>query len=406
MKETDSLPPLEVMREAINLALAAYKKKLDSHGMIGFADPVKLQTIYDEQSCLITGLIWALRRKSLPWIHEQYKILQAEMESLYVLGCTCGLGSVVLDASAHVAKDCQGIGQMIRQDVIAERRQGGGLAYFEIKTTGQGRDMFAEQWETTPQLSMGTFGILERYGKEITETFVLGLNKGYREKIKDAEGNVTGRRQNSAFCYGFCQPGNPPLAQDDWKWAYEWIDEAGNTKRAPRSYQKRGVWELETSDWPTYHQFKSTNPGSTSAEFWAFSLPESVVGKCVYEVGPMNRQDAQIAALKIEIPAEERKWQGILWQLYELQAQGFAWASPEFQQRLSELVPRSWACRRYGAEYECAMKGICFHETGHEDPLASGRYVHRRPHHEPELLQAVARGLLPELAEEMDEQED
>ena len=62
------------------------------------------------------------------------------------------------------------------------------------------------------------------------------------------------------------------------------------------------------------------------------------------------------------------------------------------------LVPASYDWRRFGGgRNECEYVPLCFGlET---DPLGSGKFVPRRPHHSGELEQAVARGLLPEQAE-------
>jgi hypothetical protein len=101
---------------------------------------------------------------------------------------------------------------------------------------------------------------------------------------------------------------------------------------------------------------------------------------------------------------EERKWQDILWKLYEYQ-QEHAWNSPEFQNRLASLVSPSFECRRFGLRHECAFVPICFKQAGWEDPLGGGKYVPRRPHHQPEIDQAVERGLLLDEAAESEEEE-
>jgi hypothetical protein len=48
---------------------------------------------------------------------------------------------------------------------------------------------------------------------------------------------------------------------------------------------------------------------------------------------------------------------------------------------------------------------ICHRHVGWEDPLGSGQYQPRLPHHSPELAQAVERGLIPEDAAAHDEEE-
>lgn len=407
LQHEDAFPTVEVIRGAINSAIASYEKRIEQRGYRGLLASEKTEVVVKEQGYLLTGLVWAACRTVLPWIHTNYRILETEGESIYVLDCTCGLGSAVLDATAHDAKGCLGIGQMLKQDAVGQKREGGSLAYFEAKTTGWGGDNWAPQWETKPQLAIGSFGLFEKYGKEISENFILGLYKGSRKTTKPTdpfEDPVT--RQESPFCYGYLKPGNPPLATDDWKPAYEWIADDGTTQYARRPYSKSAVWEIENGDWPVWVKSHAADPSLTPAEVWVNSLPKSVLEKQTFLVGPLNRQDAQIAALKRQIPGEEHKWQEIAWELFDLKENGFDWASAEFQEKLDQLVPASWDCRRFGTKHECEFVDLCFKKSGWQDPLGSGVYLNRRPHHSSELQQAIDRGLLPEIAAEDEEEED
>jgi hypothetical protein len=62
---------------------------------------------------------------------------------------------------------------------------------------------------------------------------------------------------------------------------------------------------------------------------------------------------------------------------------------------LDALVPmnRGQACHSYYGE-PCSKLGLCDKLNGWEAPELLG-YIPRRPHHAPELAQAIARGLLP-----------
>ena len=418
LQKHDQFPTREVIREAIAEGCTEYDKRIAERGFRGLLQSERTDTIVKEQQYLIAGLIWAACKTVLPWIHTNYRIIQTELESIYVLDCTCGLGSAVLDVAAHEAKDCQGIGQMLRQDAVAQKRVGNTLAYFEAKTTGWGGDNWAPQWETKPQLALGNLGLKERYGQDVSENFIVALQKGSRKtsKPKDAfEEAVT--RQESPFCYGYCSIGNPPLSADDWRHTYDYIDEKGQSRRVTRAHQKRGVWELEQSDWPKYHAAKAADPSLTPIEIWLQTMPQDAAESQVYLIGPLNRQDVQIESLKRQVVGEERKWQRILWDLHTLtkliwhdrpptaplDGWAYVWSHEMFQRRLDDLIPASWECRRFGVKHECQDKMLCFKETNWEDPLSVGLFVPRRPHHRPELDQAVERGLLPAETEEAEE---
>lgn len=398
--------PTEVETRAIILAVQAkYLEKVSARGFRGMLAGAATDETITEQCVLISGLLWAMRIKFLPWLHQSYQVVLVEKERAHMLTCTCGGGVAPFDV--HVARGCEGSVLMLRTDLLARRRTGGGLAYFEIKTTGWDSDAWAEQWETDFQLALGTIDVKQTYGEEVTELYIVGLAKGSRRKDKyEPEGGIAPRKkQQSALCYGYYKPGNPPLAPDQWLPTWEWQDEHGETKRANKSYKRRGIWELKDSDWPTWLAYHAQDPNMTPEEFWVRTLPESVLDKVCFILGPLNRQDHQIEATRQGMIGEEATWHQRLWQLYEVQ-QTHPWASEEFQSVYAQLVPKSWACRPFGAEHQCEHVHICHRHEGWQDPIGSGKYQPRRPHHSFELEQAIARGLLVEDAAEVAEEDE
>jgi hypothetical protein len=325
-----------------------------------------------------------LRIKFLPWLHQTYRVVKVEEERLHMLG------------------DDKAI--MLRTDLLAQRRGGQSLAYFEAKTTGWGTDAWAEQWETDAQLALGTVDARELWGAEVTETFIIGLFKGGRQKDRYGDSTDERKKQQSPLCYGYCRPANPPLQSEDWLPSYEWTDADGTVKRASRAHRRKGVWTLEDSDWSTWRAYQAQDPGLTATEFWTRMLPASLLEKICFILGPMNPQAQQLQAVLRGFQGEEERWQQTLWSLYAVQQHGHDWASDEFQAALDRLVPCSWACRPFGKEHQCEFVRICHRHTGWQDPMTNG-FQPRLPHHAPELEQAIARGLLPEQAETVEEEE-
>jgi len=408
LQQHDRLPTQEETRAIITEVQATYLAKVTARGFRGIvAGPSTDETI-QEQCVLISGLLWAIRIKFLPWLHQSYRVVLVEQERAHMLSCTCAAGQAA-PFDLHVARGCEGSVLMLRTDLLAQRRTGGGLAYFEIKTTGWDSDAWAEQWETDFQLALGTIDVKQTYGEEVTELYIVGLGKGSRKKDKyagEAEGVTPMRRQQTALCYGYYKPGAPPLAADQWLPAWEWVDEHGETKRANKSFKRRGVWHLKDSDNPTWLAYHQQDPEMSPEEYWVRTLPLSVLDKVCFVLGPLNRQDHQIEATRQGMIGEEDRWREVLWALYEIQANGYSWASEEFQKEYARLVPKSWACRPFGADHQCEHVGICHRHEGWQDPIGSGRYQPRRPHHSFELQQAIARGLLIEDAAEVAEEEE
>ena len=398
MQKTDQLPTTAVVREAVTLATNEYDKILTARGFRGLMASSTTEAVITEQCALITGMTWAFALKILPWWHKEFRTLQVEQEGLYVLDCTCGAG-IGAPASQHT--NCHGIALQIRQDVIGERRINPNiLAYAEIKTTGKDFGPFTEEWESRPQLSLGTLNIPEQYqGRQISELWVFGLYKGYREKIYDDQDRIVGKRQASVFCQGYRRPGNPPVAAEDWKPTYRYVNEQGQKKQVTKDYQKASIWELH--DWPIWLTNKAADPLMSAAECWARSLPDDVIAKQLFVLGPLNRQDLQVEMLKRQISAEERRWQQIVWALYN---SGLDWGTEDFQQLLDQLVPCSWNCRPYGADHACQYEPLCYRHDGWQTPELIG-FVSRTPHHTSELDQMKERGLVPTVGGVVEEQD-
>ena len=400
LQKEHRLPTLDEVRAIVAEIVGEYIARVEARGFRGILGGAQTEETISEQATLIEGLCWVLRLKFLPWLHDSYEVIASEKERLHFLSCACG--APPLDEAEHIRRGCTGQALMLRTDLLARRRGAQTLAYFECKTTGWESDAWAEQWETDPQLALGTLDALQIFGAEVTELYIVGLNKGRR--AKDRYDPDQRKRQMSPLCYGYVRPSNPPLAPEDWLPSYEWQADDGTTKRSSRAHKRKGVWLLPESDWPTWRAYHGSDPAMSPTEFWVRMLPTALLDKVCFLLGPMNRQDQQLASLRRNFIGEEDRWQQILWQLYEA-AQLHAWSSIPFQDLLDHLVPCSWACRPFGKEHQCEFVAVCHRHQGWDDPIGSGHYVPRLPHHEPELQQAVARGLIPEQAGDVEEEE-
>jgi hypothetical protein len=195
------------------------------------------------------------------------------------------------------------------------------------------------------------------------------------------------------------------MEPEQWAPKFKYYDEVEQRNRQlPKTFKKAGVWELPDSSLP---------PGQSKGETWVRWLPSEVRRQQLALVGPLSRQSLMVDHFMIEAGGEEDRWQAILWELFDV-AQAVlteagvdpaqcdeptwwrvVWASTTFQAALDARVPRSYECRRYGGRNKCTYEYLCFYHEGWADPIGSGRYLARRPHHAPELEQAIGRGLLP-----------
>lgn len=402
---TDQLPPDAVIRQACAVAVGKYQALIQLRGLQHLTAEERVDEIMLEQSTLIEGLIWAFCLTTLPWIHAQCRILSVEQEEFYLIGCTCGLGDGVGTLPEHEARDCEGIGWQSKPDFITEyRARPGVLAYWEFKGASYPGD--AKQWATRVQFAAGALGAQARLEQPIAEAWVIELLKGRRQGadydylLKKASGPLI---QNTTLCYWYRREGNPPLEAPDWQEQYEWKDEEGKGHRLGKNYQKRGLWRVG-EDIPEIAQ-----SGISVVEFCAKYIPRERLGRHVAVLGPLDINQVLLSELTEEIAAEEARWKSVVWELYEVLEgdAGGDWTDPAYQAALRRLVPRNFdGCQRYGYRYGCAYIPICFAHEGWGDPVGSGQYVPRRPHHLPELQQLEVRGLLPEAGWEDEPEEE
>lgn len=405
--EHDQLPPDTVVRQAIYEAIDQYLGVVTLRGLASFDQGDRVDVIAKEQRYLIEGLTWAFVLTTLPYILEQHRIVNVETEEILVAGCTCGLG-VIGEVADHEARGCEGIGFQSRPDFLTEARlRPGVFAYWELKTLGYPGERWETQWPTKIQFAAGALGAARRLEVPISEFYVVGLIKGKREgEDYDPE---TRRRagalyQNSSLCYGFYKPAVPPLEPEDWQASYFYRGEDDKNHSLGKKYSKRPVWEL---------------PGladdSAKVEFWAKWMPLETLAKNLLLLGPFPINEVLTLEMVEELVAHETQWKGIVWELHQVWLEvapryrgqeHLAWADSVYQAALRRLIPRSWSCRRYGQHHECQFTGICFSEEGWQDPLGSGKFVPRRPHHVAELQQVEARGLVPDAGWADEEEED
>lgn len=390
--------PLSTIRAAASAACTAYETEVRSRGIAQWADQTSLEFLIAEQSALIHGLVWCAGLEFFPWLLDTHEVLCVEREFTHVLACTCGLGDGVGSAADHEARDCNGICLQTRPDLITRHRLNPTLhAYWEYKTTSRITKAWQDAWETKIQFHASILPVEAELGIRVSETYVVGLWKGDRR-----EGSDKVKRQNSVLCYGYLKPGQPPLTDDDWRAEWETVNADGSKSRLGKGYQKTPVWNATFGPSTTPPLADNMDvPVDTEEdprEFWVRWLTPQQRQQQLAILGPFNRQDTLMRKFQLDLVGEEKHWQRALWAIYEA-----GQAGEDVEAARTEYVRRSWNCKKYGGEHACPYEPICFDKEGGQDPLGSGLFILRRPHHAPELEQAVARGLLPEQAEEVSE---
>lgn len=351
-KETGEAPPAEFVERLLEGLVSSYKATVAKEGYLGLPDS-DVQRAIQEQVHLFQALIWGWWKVVLPGLLRDFELVAIEQE---------------------FELEHKGVVIMTRPDLVLRSRETGKLRIRDFKTAGSISDQYIKEYQESVQMAVSCLAAESVLGEPVSLYELDVLLKGDRRRdYNPEEGDYTGpRRQNSPLCYAYRRPGSPPLQEEDWqpKWRYKGVD--GKNHVLGRAYRKEPIWE------------------TFSAKAWVEKLGPAVAESYLL-IGPYHRQDVLLRHFMEEISASELAVVDKLWSLYDLEEQ-HGWASEEFQVALSRAFPRSYNCHDdFG--HTCQFYDICFRRDGWQDPLGTGLFVPRRPHHEPERQQMEERGI-------------
>lgn len=206
-----------------------------------------------------------------------------------------------------------------------QRRHGGGLVYREYKSARtMGRD-WQQHWQYAIQLHLGLAALEEEFNEPIEYGQVLGLNKGYE---KDG-------RLNHPYVWGYRKG-------DQWQPEYKW------------GWDHAPVWEYPGGmcEW-----VERCGPEVADKQFgWSapVMLDRRLLDNWVWQ--RVARHNRISSAIKGEANFNE-----------------------VFDQRLIQ-------CRPSYPGPACPYLAACHNYSVNQDPIKSGMYVERTPHHDLELI--------------------
>ena len=273
-----------------------------------------------EQVALFEGIVRAWYRVRYPKLLAEFEPVAIEHELTWNMG----------------QKDDVTVWDYIRCDGLLRRRADGSLFYWEIKTSGDPGENWIKSWEHNSQILINTTAIEELLGERVHGVLIEGIAKGRLapDKLKTSPwyGKVI---QQSPFCYVYVDPVTKEISLS-WQ----------------RNYRKMETWKLLPIK-------RLVNEVMSEADCNALFVP----------VPPIRPSQLALA----------RHREQCLWQ-----ESGIAKALVICKNDLSQIdryFPMNEDhCFRYWG-YPCSFMGMCFDEEVAKDPLGSGRYVARVPHH-------------------------
>jgi hypothetical protein len=229
-----------------------------------------------------------------------------------------------------------------RPDLLMRHRQSGALWYFELKTTGWIEAQWVQSWSKAAQLQLGALAAEAALGESLAGCVVVGLYKGRKGRAPD-------RRQSSPFAWG-------------WR-----SEELPGIMAAQYSYeeQRRKGWER----FLTVHA-----PGGVEA--WVANMPEEILDRQFVTTDPIFLRRDVTDALVAQVLARESE---IASAMAQMGVDGVV--NPEI---LARVFPQHFfnCTPAFGAN--CEFNEACWMPWVKRDPIGSGLFTWREPHHEAE----------------------
>src|SRR5208337_2317362 len=198
--------------------------------------------LIDHYCDLLEALVigWCLVR--LPLLMQQYRVVQVETEEQLMMHEWGQLppGMKFSDDVEYAYKDIKH--QLVfnsRPDAILERRTDSAPVILSLKTTSQVNQMWLENFKTDQQTISEVLPVEARLGREVAGVQVEGLVKGQmRTEWPKGSGHY---HHSSPLVWGYMiEAGGLDL---EWKAQYEWKDEAGNSRRLGKGWNRQRIAE-------------------------------------------------------------------------------------------------------------------------------------------------------------------
>jgi len=303
---------------------------------------------YEEAIPLVEACVrgWALAR--LPRIVTQGKCLSIEREHPIKFTLEGG----------------QQVGLQTRPDIVWQRSTDGAVFIRNIKTTKVVDDKFREQWKIDMQTLSEPLAV-EQTGVQVSGVIVEGVAKGKKldfpaSALPDLAGKYY---HNNPLIYGWHREAEPPLTREQWEHRYEWTDLNGQHRRLGKGYRKVPVWR--------------TYPGGVAAwinHVWAEDA--SAFDDLFVELEPILRSDYEIKRWKEQTLGHVLDRQDKANEIENLRL------LPDDMRMntLNAYFPMHTSNGNCIWPRKCTYWECC-HGSAGADPLGSGLYQPRTPHH-------------------------
>jgi hypothetical protein len=307
--------------------LATYETEVRARGIYGIDDS-HMEFLIAEQSRLLDGLVRGWVATRMPLFLDRFEIHAIEQEFAF-----------------HLSPE---IIQMMRLDVIARRRSDGMLFIPDFKGTGTAASYWREGFRHNDQVNSYILAVQETLQERVGGMVIEGLIKGQRKEDTALSSPFHGKEvQYSPFCYGY-------------KHATSGEVQTEYTNR--KGFVKIASWDhFTTIEW-----MEKMGEETVRDQFLVMEIPSP-------EKRELERWRRQTVKQELRIA------EGI--KLIE-----FACTTErelEREEVLDEYFPQTRSnCHRFNSH--CPFEVVCYDGVVESDPIGSGFFQAREPHHDQE----------------------
>lgn len=303
-----------------------YDAEVKERGIYGVDED--LEFFLAEQKALLAGILSGWQTVRLPALLAEYEVIAVEQEVEWPIA--------------------PGIHQMLRCDALLRRKSDGLLFILEFKTVATPGYQWQNQWEHNIQILSYCAAVEETRNEPVGGVMIEGLVKGMRRKETAQSSPFFGRTlQTSPFCYTY----ETEVTNGDVLRSWEWSKKAKKIQLSWQEWLEGNLWMMD--------------PSHLSEQF--IVLPA---------ITPIR---SQMDRWRRQTISAEVRWAMAMDEIAEAEGNTV---------KLAELLDfhapqHDNHCLRYGSP--CSFMDICFNSLVEDDPIGSGLYQQRRPHHDTEI---------------------
>jgi len=338
VRDEHRIPPPDSLRNFINAHTDAFVQAAKERMFEGVEDNDTEREAL-RQAALIEGMIRAWVKIRLPFIVANYDVVAVEEER-----------EVAVDEEGQIIL-------MDRPDAELQHKESKLYAALELKTTSTDREQYFDSWRYATQTMGHILAMEAKYGEQKVGHILMEFMFSGTHRLDKLSGQTI---YYSPLVRGFALPEDPPLRpKETFSSAY----------KSGKGWRPIDVWEYSFGDKPEW---------MTPVEYWVEHVLDNETVQQQLFTREIFRSDTEMQEWKEKVLSQQRRIQVGAQSAQDpaLKKQVMNWAFPGNKDE---------SCYQNKYFRACEFLPICYRQIA-GDPLESGLYEKREPHHDQEFL--------------------